>query len=931
MNGADQDRLERAIDVIDLKAKALGLDFFETCFQIIDEELMAQLQAYILPVRFNHWSFGRDYERTKTKKRYGATALAYETVINTDPAYAFLMDSNNLTEMKLVVAHVFGHVDFFKNNYLYAGTNRGIVGDCAINARKIYDYSMRHGWETVERWLDACIAISPQCEMARTIRDGKDPWWQGGDVTTPDRPRSFDIQDEFDFLFEQDKMKRLAEWEEDQKKPKPILEKDLLRFLMHNRFSDLEDWQKDVLAIVRDEWQYFVPNIQTKVMNEGWSCVTGDSLVSTDIGFIPMCELAAYQPPCLLHNHNGLVSYAQPHSTSKQSIRRVTLHNGLSIKGLNRHRVQVMRDGKEVTVKLSDINIGDLVITSFGNDCWSSTPYALSDEPPSIYGGGRTAKSVVIPDHLNEDVAEYIGVFVAEGFYAKRALQITNTDRELLVKMGDHINNIFDVESVIKRRLGEESNKFDLITYSTSLMHLFENQLGVAHHKSRDKCVPSSILRSPKPIVCAFLRGLFEGDACVTTGTTRAIIYATASSDLASQVCMLLSNMGIHTTLTRSKKRGYQDGYRVNICSHKGLEFFKDEIGFISTIKNEKLDAILFSYKQHHHKKIKPPQFDKGNTHWVASPVISIDELEEELCYDLTVPDGHVYVGNGILNHNTYWHNRVLSELDIEQDFLTDEDGDNWFLFYNALNSNVQAPGSIGRINPYFVGNMIWKRIHDRWETPRGKDVTELGLPGGQGEEKMFEVRSTTNDPLFIRNFLDAEAVEELDLFAFERVGKDWVIRDTDPVVVRDALMQQMMGMQPIIYVIDDDHKDSRELLLVHEFNGKVLDEEHTRRTMAHLATLWKRPVHLRTTVRFTSEIGTNEKHNFAIDQKAAVRGEVIPATFTHDGVESSVMIHPGMEPQDPMRFSKNHLDAKWRSERFRERHHIKSIEDGIQ
>jgi stage V sporulation protein R len=396
MNSIDQGLLERAIDSIDTKAKALGLDFFETCFQIIDEELMAQLHAYILPVRFNHWSFGRDYERTKTKKRYGATALAYEMVINTDPAYAFLMNSNNLTEMKLVVAHAFGHVDFNKNNYLFSNTNRGIVGDCAINARKIYDYSMKYGWETVERWLDACIAISPQCEMARTIREGKAPWWQGGDATSPDRPRSFDIQDEFDFLFEQEKMKRLAEWEEDQKKPKPILEKDLLKFLMHNRFSDLEDWQKDVLAIVRDEWQYFVPNIQTQCCNEGWA---------------------------------------------------------------------------------------------------------------------------------------------------------------------------------------------------------------------------------------------------------------------------------------------------------------------------------------------------------------------------------------------SYWHDRIITDLDVEQDFLTDENGDNWFLFYNALNANVLSPGRTGRINPYFVGNMIWKRIYDRWENPSGKDKTELKLPGGQGEEKMFEVRSTMNDALFIRNFLDAETVEELDLFAFEKAGKDWVIR----------------------------------------------------------------------------------------------------------------------------------------------------------
>ena len=547
MNNQDQTNLEKAIDLIDSKAKSFGLDFFETCFQIIGEELMSQLHAYVLPVRFNHWSFGRDYERTKTKRKYGATALAYEMVINTDPAYAFLMETNNLTEMKLVVAHVFGHVDFFKNNYLYSNTNRGIVADCAINAKKIYDYSMRYGWETVERWLDACIAIAPQCEMARTIKDEKEPWWMGGTPEDPSRPRTFDIQDEFDFLFEKEKMRKLADWEEDQKKPKPILEKDLLRFLMHNRFSDLEDWQKDVIAIVRDEWQYFVPNIQTKVMNEGWA---------------------------------------------------------------------------------------------------------------------------------------------------------------------------------------------------------------------------------------------------------------------------------------------------------------------------------------------------------------------------------------------SFWHNKILCELDIEKDFLKDEDED-WFLFYNALNANVLSPGGNGRINPYFVGNVIWNRIHDKWENPSEKEKASLKIEGGQGIEKMFDVRSTMTDPLFIRNFLDADTIEELDLFAFEKIGKDWVIRDTDPSTVRDALMTQMMGHQPIIYVIDDDYKESRELLLIHEFNGKTLDEEHTRKSMGHLTTLWKRPVHLRSAVRFTSEIGTNEKRKFAIDQKKSVKGEAIPATFIHDGVESSVMIHPGSKFQDPKKFSKDHLDAKWRTIKFKERQHLKSIEEG--
>ena len=545
MNRKEQDGLERAIDIIDAKAKSLGLDFFDTCFQVINEDLMAQLNAYILPVRFNHWSFGRDYENARTKRRYGATALAYEMVINTDPAYAFLMENNNMTEMKLVIAHVFGHVDFFKCNYLFSNTNRGIVTECSINAKKIYDYSMRYGWETVERWLDACIAIAPQCEMARTIREKKEPWWMGGEAKDPSRPSEFDMQDEFDSLFEQEKMVKLERWEEDQKKPRPILEKDLLKFLMHNRFSDLEMWQRDVMSIVREEWQYFVPNIQTKTMNEGWA---------------------------------------------------------------------------------------------------------------------------------------------------------------------------------------------------------------------------------------------------------------------------------------------------------------------------------------------------------------------------------------------SYWHNRIITELDTEQDFLTDENGENWFLFYNAMNSNVLAPSRAGRINPYFVGHSIWKKIFDRWETPSEKDKRDFGISGGEGEQKIFEVRETMSDAIFIRNFLDSKLIDELDLFTYEKVGRDWIIMDTDPEIVRNALMHQMMGMRPIIYIIDDDYKDSRELMLVHEFDGKILNEETTRKAMNHLSTLWKRPVHLRTAIRpILSEVGVNEDKPFAIAPKVPVRGELLPVTFSNDGVHSSVMIHPGLDVCSPEKFSKDLLDAKWRKKRLMERKSIES------
>lgn len=268
MDPKEQEKLEEVIDIIDKKAKALGLDYFDTEFLIAQEELMDQITAYILPVRFHHWTFGKEYQKQKTLKKYGMAGTIYECVLNTNPSFAFLLESNNLTEMKTVIAHVLGHVDFFKNNMLYAQTNKRMVSDCALNAKKIADYSFKYGEENVERWIDACMSIARHCDLSLN-NNHQQEWLEGS--KEKDFPAELDEHDEFDFMFVKEKSKKIAEWQEQQKKPKPIMEKDLLLFLIYNRFSDLENWQKDIMSIVRDEMRYFIPNIQTKIMNEGWA------------------------------------------------------------------------------------------------------------------------------------------------------------------------------------------------------------------------------------------------------------------------------------------------------------------------------------------------------------------------------------------------------------------------------------------------------------------------------------------------------------------------------------------------------------------------------------------------------------------------------------------------------------------------------------
>lgn len=533
-------KLEDAIEVIDVKARSLGLDFFDTEFEIVSEDLMAQIHAYILPVRFQHWTFGKRYHQVKTRAKYGVGGFAYETVINSNPAYSFLLENNTLTEMKTVVAHVLGHVDFDKNNSVFANTNRRQVTDCAVNAQKIADYAMRHGEDAVEQWIDACMALVPQIEFSSRVRRDRDAWWtrrpeSDDEETVTDSGAS--IGDEFDFLFEDENLKRLAENEEMAKRPQPIMERDLLHFLMNSRFADLERWQRDVMSIVHEEWMYFQPNIRTKIMNEGWA---------------------------------------------------------------------------------------------------------------------------------------------------------------------------------------------------------------------------------------------------------------------------------------------------------------------------------------------------------------------------------------------TYWHIRIMEDLAEECDFLKD-DGEDEFLRYARMNAWVLARGHSGGINPYLLGYRIWKRIVERWDDPSDDDRRTLGLTGGQGVEKMFEVRRSMTDAEFVRNFLDRKVIEDLDLFSFQRTGMDWTIVETDWKKVRDDLTDSLMvGHTPIIYVVDDDYQDRREMMLFHEFSGRPLAEDDTKATLSHLARIWKRPVHLVTVTNTTYEVGMSKEYKGA---KRVIHGEPLQVTYSSDGVNPQVAVYMGKPITSPSTFARDYFESKW---------HAKSVADRL-
>jgi stage V sporulation protein R len=294
-----------------IKAKAIeyGLDFYEVVFEVLPFDMMNQIAAYGgFPTRYPHWRWGMEYEKLSKRDAYGLGRI-YEMVINNDPCYAYLQESNAVTDQKLVMAHVYGHADFFKHNFWFGKTNRKMMDEMANHATRVRRHAERHGAETVERFIDACLAIDNLIDphsVYRAAAPGAERRDSAGAEEAPD-PFAADklpAKDYMDpFINPREEMNRqrqaLRKAAEDQKKRFPDAPvRDVMLFLL--RHARLEDWQQDILSLIRDEAYYYAPQGMTKVMNEGWATYWHSRLMTQH--FLEAREIVHYAD-----QHSGVV------------------------------------------------------------------------------------------------------------------------------------------------------------------------------------------------------------------------------------------------------------------------------------------------------------------------------------------------------------------------------------------------------------------------------------------------------------------------------------------------------------------------------------------------------------------------------------------------------------------------------------------------
>ena len=870
--------LERWRHEIEGYARQYGLDFYDVVFEVLDYDQLNEVAAYGgFPTRYPHWRFGMDYEELAKTYTYGLSKI-YELVINNNPVYAYLMKANAAVEQKVVMAHVFGHADFFKNNLWFAKTNRRMIDAMANHATRVRSYIDRHGVETVENFIDACLSLENLIDyhaafierQERRERVSAPPAEDEPAEKVPRLPSKGYMEPYINppaFLEEQ--KARMVERAKRKKRVPEDPQRDVLQFLIEH--GPLENWERDILGIVRQEAYYFAPQGMTKVLNEGWACLESDSLMFTDNGLVTIKDFVERKYTGVSDGSSRRRVYDR-HVIREHATVAIRTRRGLRLHGSNNHRV-MLGDG-ETWQRLDKLKVGDALAVSGGNGIWPEYEVGLEWQPRSRitladvadwaqvpawavsdFRRGRNVhnrdavaralefydapenqasglqrqkrRDVAIPQRVDEEFAAFLGYLVGDGHISrvKRNLGLTTGDEPQARRFAALVARLF----YLMPRLKLDGRRWRVLVHSETIADFLTEGVGLTHGPSaRQKAVPDVILRSPAHVVAAFLRAYYDCDGYAGKS---GVILSTSSERMSEQVQLLLLNCGI-----LSRRRRQRDGCWHVHTTGKSAAVFADKIGFGLERKQQALRAYVDG-----HRWFREEEWE--------DEVVSIQHGRADV-YDISVEETHRYAAQGFLNHNSYWHSTIMT-----QRALTDSE----VIDFADQHSGTMAM-SPGRLNPYKIGIELFREIEDRWNKGKfGKEYDEcddndvkrrwdhkLGL----GRQKIFEVRKIYNDVMFIDAFMNEEFCERLQLFVYGydvRTGRH-VIVSRDWRKVKERLLFQLTNLgQPIIHVTDANYANRGELYLQHRFEGIPLDVEKARDTLKNLHRVWRRPVHIET------------------------------------------------------------------------------------
>lgn len=264
------DLIEKYHTEIERIAKNFGLSTYPVQLEIITAEQMMDAYSSVgMPLGYSHWTFGKEFVNTEKNYKRGQMGLAYEIVINSDPCISYLMEENSMPMQALVIAHAaYGHNSFFKNNYLFTTwTSADSIIDYLLFAKNyIAECEIRYGEEAVENILDSCHAL----KNFGVDRYKRPPKLSMQEEKNRQQEREEYLQSQVNELWRTipDKAKNNSDEKEFRYPSEP--QENILYFI-EKHAPLLEPWQREIVRIVRKIAQYFYPQRQTQVMNEGWA------------------------------------------------------------------------------------------------------------------------------------------------------------------------------------------------------------------------------------------------------------------------------------------------------------------------------------------------------------------------------------------------------------------------------------------------------------------------------------------------------------------------------------------------------------------------------------------------------------------------------------------------------------------------------------
>ncbi|PDW04169.1 SpoVR family protein [Candidatus Viridilinea mediisalina] len=872
-------QLEAARVNIEQIARDFGLDFYPIIYEVLDYRTLYETAAFGgFPTRYPHWRFGMDFDQL-LKGHVWAGSTIYEMVVNTNPSYAYLLEGNEDVTQKMVMAHVTGHVDFFKNNMWFAHTNRKMLDTMANHATRVQRIIDRIGYDVVEDFIDTCLSLEnlidyhspyirrPEAQAHKPIIDDEEPATVEGLKVEREYMRDYINPP----AYMEEQRKKLAEDRARQRRFPEHPQKDILLFLMN--YAPLERWQHTILEIVRDEAYYFAPQGMTKVINEGWACVKGGSLLYSSQGLVEINSIVAEKATSDVFDgeeNQKIYDWAvfPDHPTIAIRTRR-----GLKLEGSVNHRL-LLPDG--AWRRLDELCVGDRVCISGGDHLWPQAMVQLDWQPtrrtsiqaitdvlqatPEVvrrfcHGGQQTLlfdtqlaplvaaydggmarfgpvngrrKPIRVPSVVDGRLAALLGYLCSDGHISEvnRTIGLSTGELELAESFAGLVRYLFDLEPDWRK----DGNRW-CISFSSHEVEDFLEHLGMKTcGAARIKSVPDVILRSPEPVVASFLRALYDSAGLV--GDT-GVVLLLDSERMSELVQLLLLNFGI-----LSSRSSQPDGrWQLQITGY-AAEVFWMQIGF----GLERKHAALRHYSEQH---------PWGNGEDWSDEIVALEHGRATV-YDISVTASHRYAAQGFINHNSYWHSTIMTQKVASASEI---------ISFADLHSGVVATGG-GRLNPYKLGLELLRDIEDRWNKGKfGKEYEEcddlatkrnwdrqLGL----GRQKIFEIRKLYNDVTFIDEFLTPEFVIENKLFTF-RYNRDtdlYEIASREFREIKEKLLFRLTNFgQPFIYVEDGNYNNRGELYLRHRHEGVDLKLDYARETMRNIHKIWTRPVHLETVI----------------------------------------------------------------------------------